>query len=230
MIKKVLLVCMVMLMCGCSANYELEFKNKKLYEKVTVSSEGNVLSSEFNKYNTYYVPAFVPEGNFDFDNNLDTKLDGINYYEKKSNLNGNNNELIYTYNFHVNNFKKAYLPNYSSQYFSFDLKGDKYILSTGTRFKIFEDFKSLDNFTVHIKSNHKLIETNADEVDGYNYYWYLNRNDQSKNIYLELSKSEKVFNYENSVLKTAVIVLAILLIIGLISLGLYKRARDLNSI
>jgi len=75
-----------------------------------------------------------------------------------------------------------------------------------------------------------LIDTNADEVDGYNYYWYLDRNSENKNIYLELSKKEKVRNYENSIIKTIIITLSILLVIGMISLALYRKARDLNKI
>jgi len=228
-IKGLLLIIIVLLTCGCSANYHLEFKNNKLIEKVEVFSTEDSLSSQFSTFSKYFIPSFVPDGNYDFDENMTKKLKDIEYYKSKYNAK-NGLFLSYKYNFKRTNYDKSFLPNYSSEYFDYIEKSDKYIFSTGSRFQIFDEFKHLDKITVHIKSNHKLIDTNADEVDGYNYYWYLDRNSENKNIYLELSKKEKVRNYENSIIKTIIITLSILLVIGMISLALYRKARDLNKI
>ena len=60
----------------------------------------------------------------------------------------------------------------------------------------------LDELTINLKTNHKVVSSNADEVNGYHYKWHITR--ESKNdaaIMITLKKNKYVFNYENEFVK-----------------------------
>ncbi len=93
---------------------------------------------------------------------------------------------------------------------------DNYILiTTSNNFKCYDIYKELDNFDIVLKTNHKLIETNADEIDGYIYKWHVSKsNANNKPISIKLYKDKYVFNYEHEfTIKVAIIALVILTIL-----------------
>ena len=227
--KKVLLIIsIVILTTSCSANYELEFKNNVLKEVTTISQDKNSLTENerliFDEYSKYYIPSIVPTNNIGEEKDLMKKEDGQKYYRGKY---VNNNELVkltYKYRFTKSNFDKSFIPSYSIEYFNFLTDDDKYTISTSVNLPVFEQFSFLDEINVHIKSNHKLLDTNADRVDGYNYYWTLKR-DNDKYIYLELSKDEKIFNYENEVVNTVIYVTGAVIFVVVIVIYHYKKLK-----
>jgi len=106
---------------------------------------------------------------------------------------------------------------------------------TSKTFNCFEHYKDLDKVTVMIKSNHKLIETNADKVDGYKYYWTIEKETKDdEKILLKLDSNKFVFNYEGSFVKKVLTIVGIIAIISLIGFITYKyftkRSNKVNEI
>ena len=230
--KTIILGLILFLTSACSAEYDLEFKNGNLHEKTTIKENAISISEnvkgDFEKYREYYIPSIIPIGNIN-NEDMTIKVKEQKYYKNRHNFSSDEYNLIYKYKFNTTNYKDAYLPNYANEYFNFLSNGKSYIISTSKNYKVFDEFSSLNNISVHIKSNHKLISTNADQVDGYNYYWNINRGD-NKTIYLEVAKKEYIFNYENDFIYLVIKILVAALIILYVVLYHYKKLKKMNEV
>ena len=66
----------------------------------------------------------------------------------------------------------------------------------------FNEYPKLDSIKINLKTNHKVISTNADSKHGYHYTWNLTREKKDDAaILITLSKNKYVFNYENEFIK-----------------------------
>ncbi|MCI8567956.1 MAG: hypothetical protein HFG48_01400, partial [Bacilli bacterium] len=76
------------------------------------------------------------------------------------------------------------------------------IISTSSKNKCFDMYKNLDSITVKLKTNHKVVNSTADEVDLHTYIWKLTReNSNDKPLQITLKRNEYVFNYDNRLVK-----------------------------
>lgn len=176
-IKKILFVIsFVILLTGCSATYELDIHYDNFNESLKINS---ILIEEDN----YYFPSFYNSISLDeYDVDVNQKLDGIEYYNTI--LDSNSNIVSFDYQFKVANFSISNIANsfYSAFIFKkydYDEDGeeDYYLLTTTDDFSAFDLYDDLNDVTIKIKNNHEVISTNADEVDGDLYIWYMSRGD-----------------------------------------------------
>lgn len=109
---------------------------------------------------------------------------------------------------------------------------DDYIqISTNDKFKCYDYYSELDSFDIVLKTNHKLIESNADEVNGYIYKWHITKdNANDKAIYIKLYRDKYVFNYENEFVKTALIIASIVLLIGVIVFIIVRKVKKAGNV
>jgi hypothetical protein len=234
--KIILLLTIICFMSGCSATYNLEFKNSRIYETTTIREDdmnninsNSELKEDFETYSKYYITSITADSNIGNEKDFTKKSSELKYYKNRHRLTNSFYELKYKYTFDISNYNEAYLPKYSLEYFNFLNNRDNYTISTGTNIRIFDEFEYLDEITVHIKSNHVLIDTNADEVDGYNYYWYFDRDTKDKFVYLEVSKTEKIFNYENEFVYGVIAAIITVLVIIVIVIYHYQKLKQLNQ-
>jgi len=115
------------------------------------------------------------------------------------------------------------------QYFSVLEKDDEVILSTSLENKCFDSYPNLEFITVNLKTNHKVVSSNADIVDGYHYTWNLNSEEKDDAaILITLKKNEFIFNYENEFVKKImyfVLIIGIILGVGAIVYFYFKNKR-----
>lgn len=238
--KLILLLVLIFLFTGCSATYELEVYNNKFKENVSINnydpkSWDTVLSTGFSYKRQimdnlkYPLPAF---SDTTVDENDWIRLDGEEYYETKLISSKNNLGLSWNYNFNDTNYSRAKLPSMAYQYFTFTTSNENtWILSTDAKLKSFEEYSNLEKLTIKIKTNHKVINHNADKVEGTTYTWNILRENQNKKrVQIELSKEEKVFNYENEIVNTVGIVVAVVLGIAILGISViilfkWRQAR-----
>lgn len=121
------------------------------------------------------------------------------------------------------------------QYFSIIEENENIILSTSLQNKCFDDYSSLDNITVNLKTNHKVVSSNADLVNGYHYTWNLSRaNKDDAAISIVIKKDEYIFNYENEffkkILYTAGIIVIIVSVGGITYLYFKNKRNSSNEI
>ena len=93
----------------------------------------------------------------------------------------------------------------------------------------------LDQITVRLKTNHKVVSSNADFVDGYHYTWNIRREEQDDAaILLTIKKDDYIFNYENEFLKKimyiGLIIGIILCVSGIVYLYAKNKRKKINEI
>lgn len=176
--KKILyLIFILVFITGCNAEYNIEIKDNSVNEKLNIS---NVSSSKFDNI---YIPVNYEDNDYTV---YESKLDGIEYY----NINNNNNVTI-DYKFKYNNFQKSTLFNTCYENAVFTIDSYELLVSTSNEFLCYNDYEELDKVKVIIKSNYKYLDSNADEIDGDKYIWYINKeNKNNKQILLRLDTTE----------------------------------------
>lgn len=119
------------------------------------------------------------------------------------------------------------------QYFKVIEEDENIILSTSLENKCFDEYPMLDDITINLKTNHKVVSSNADLVDGYHYTWNLSReNKDDAAILITIKKDEYIFNYENEFLKKILYTVGIIVIIvgvGGITYLYFKNKRNTSN-
>lgn len=238
--KIILLLTLTFFLTGCSATYNIEIYNNQVKEDLEyVNTNSSTWDSEAQYGFTYRelvttsheypYPAFN-SAVVDEDDTI--KLDGIEYYE--NNLISTNDRLGQSLSYHgftLDDFSDSSIVKKCYKYFNIIEEGENIVLSTSYENKCFEEYKSLDSITINLKTNHKVVSSNADIVNGYHYTWNiteLTKDDAA--IMITLKKDEYIFNYENEFIKKIIYIAGITGIIVIISGGTYmyfkkKRTR-----
>lgn len=238
--RAILMLSLLIFLTGCNANYNIEIYNNEIREKLEIietdklkfdsifSSRGNDYNennSESNNSATYRkvaekevklkTPAIIEDNSTYYNKKLINRLDELG--------------VSYNYKFTIDNYNKSFIVNSFYDYFTVLEKDKTYIISTSDSFNCFERFPILDNLTIKIETNHKVKNSNADDVDGYTYTWNIKKdNSSNKRIYIQLYRDKYVFNYKNRIQKILIgvaIGLGILFIIFLILRRKYMRTN-----
>ena len=213
--KKILfLIFMIFLLSGCSATYHLTIDDEKFIEKLSVE---NVTIDTTEK-------IFLPTNyNVEESEAFNRKIKGIDYYNVK--MKDNNYSLSYEFN--SKEFSYSRILNSCYKKIEALYNDGDYIISTVGDFNCFEYYNDLDHVQVKITSHYKLVDTNADEIDGHNYIWNINKSQPDKGIYIELdTKTTK-----KSILETKELLYigGVVLLIGLIAFIVIKAKVNKNN-
>lgn len=223
--KKLVLISALFLLTGCSATYEIEIYDDTINEKIDItdSTSSSAIEVKEKIYNIF-----------------ETKVGGVDelarnfqpYSDKKNNY----YSIRENSTFKIEDYKNE-VANITDCCRSIELSddGDYIVFRTLGYFKWFEQYEDLDELTIRIKSNHKLVETNADEIHRYSYTWIINKDNYKEKIpYIKLYSDKYVFNYNNEFVKK---VLPIVVITGIILGGsgityfyLKKKNSKINEI
>lgn len=242
--KLVLLSIGLFFLTGCSATYDIEIYNNQIKEDMEfVNTDSSSWDSKV-QYGLTYRDLIDSSVNYPYPVFYDTvvdeddtiKLEGVEYYHNTliSDRIQLGQKLSY-HKFTLDNFSNSSIVKKCYQYFNIIEEGDNIILSTSLKNLCFQEYSMLDNITVHLKTNHKVLNNNADIVDGYHYTWNLTRENQDDAaIMITLKKDEYVFNYENEFFKKIIYIGAFVgIIIGVSGLVYYyfkTKRRNSNEI
>lgn len=203
--KKLITILMIILLTGCSCNYELSIQNNKIYETLKINGVTNE------------IPPNV---------DLETLSNG-NYTK-----NIIDDTVTYNSNYSMNNYKESNLLNCFDSY-NIQSGDETYIIRTGKKFKCYpyqySDFDVLtyDQLEIVIKTNHKVINHNATKVENNTYYWYIDdKNVNNAEIYFEIDKNIKNYDY----IYMIILFLGILIIGGLIYYIANNKNKESNKL
>ena len=220
MFRKMITLCLFsFLLCGCTAQYNLEIKDDDFRENIKINFNSKDDGAyEYFSENKFYA---VMDGVSDFKE-----------YKKESNAKENIN---FSYTYEGLEFNKA--TSLSSCFKAYNVMDENgyYIISTsqGLTCAREEDTILLDGLDVVIKTNHIVKENNADEVDGYVYTWHFDKsNYDKKSIYIELEKDKYVFNYENEFVKKMILyfsITIILVVVSIFAIFNFKKKNKKNN-
>lgn len=231
--KKILIMLVVLFLTGCNVTYNIEIKDDKILEKTGVflnESDIIITNADING-NTdsqmslnEIVDYYYNEGLNAFHNKV---LNDSLYKKEKINKDGDVG-LRFSYDYNYANYNDSFMVKYCTDNNIF--KNDKKYISIDVEdgFDVFDwdVYQQLENLTIKIKTNYKVVENNADSVKGNNYEWIIDRdNYKEKNIHLKIKKNRNIkFSF------LPIIIIIGVGVIGVISFYIIKTKHvDNNS-
>lgn len=213
--KKMLFLLFVLFLSGCSATYNLEIKNSKFNEKIEIDASKE---SELNYFKN---------------NDLYSIMSNYNNFHKYNKKIENSLKAHLSYNYNFDEYKNATVLNSCFNAYSIIKEKDYYILSTSTGLKCVKEENSvlLNNLKIVIKTNHKVIKSNADKIDKYTYIWNIDqKNYDTKEIYLKFYQDKYVFNYNNEFTIKMLILSSIVVVLLLVIFIIIKKVKKAGRV
>ena len=160
--KKFLIIITLLLCCACSARYEIELVDDKVHDNLSVSFDRQGLTD--SQVSDFYSGSFYALGRdkiYNFSNNRVSDKIMINY----------------NYDYRINEFSNANIPNSCFDIFKFFGDDDKYYLFASGVFKCsYQEYVKLDSLDIVVSTNYTVLENNADEVKDDKYIWHVDVN------------------------------------------------------
>lgn len=192
--KIILLIGLVFILCGCTAEVNVTITPQRIDETVIISAYPNQyytkeqLPTAFRKY----IPAFG--NNVIVDTEPDEKEIGVKYYNRTDEELSNGYKFKYHYNFSFKDYKNSFaLKNgFKSVNIQKDSVERQVLVSTDSGGLLyFNNYPSLLEVRVNITPTYEVLEHNADSVNNGVYSWNLKRDANNKGIYLLMSDEVK---------------------------------------
>ncbi len=184
--KIILIITIVFLSCGCTAEYNLTIDdlNHLTYDEYFLieSIDKEEIESEYN--NVFPSNAYDDE---DFFSETTEKIDGVSYYEVEKYYD-NKYYIKYHFTFPSNRFDHS--VGVKTAFYNFTKKYNEETNTTTLDTGSFDanKFPNLEELIVHVTINNNVVSHNADEVDGNIYTWYIT----------DFENARLLLSYENS--------------------------------
>lgn len=192
----------LLLFTGCTANYEIEIKDGKVQENFEVINKdkttwnddvGGTAYSDLVEEYVNYAPPVYEYLIFGGDELTQDEKDALTTYKSRKISSTNELGIGFSYLFNIEN----YLDSSALNYYSYDLKKeitkDNILkISTGSIRSLFNRYPLLNEINVVLKTNHVVLEHNADKSKQGVFTWNINRDNLKKGteIVLELDLNE----------------------------------------
>ncbi|MBQ8659624.1 MAG: hypothetical protein IJ475_02150 [Bacilli bacterium] len=191
--KKVfVLIAMLFMLCGCSAEVNINL-GETISEEINITyyEEGNVtkevILDSFRNYIPVYYDVIIPDAD------PDVKKDGITYYKKEVTDLGNGYKISYSHNFNYNKYVKSrsMAGGFASPFIGTHSTTENNVISTGNNGCLYiTNYPNLSEVKVNITTDYEVVSTNGFK-NGNTYTWVFTPYDNNKSIYLEYKKKDK---------------------------------------
>ena len=213
--KKILIILpLILILCGCSANYEIEIKDNKIYENLTIVETNKELFDVENDSGWTMRDSFdalIYDDEFSYQDYKIESLEnseriGIKYSRRK-----------------VDSIIDSSVINQCYTNSSVITEENIVVIDTGNEFTCYEFYDTLDSIKVVFKTNHKVISTNADLEKNGSYIWNIT-NDGNKRIQISYDKSITKPNFI-----MYIVLFLIFITIGVLAYFIVKKLKRRNS-
>ncbi len=181
--KRILLLIVLFMVTGCSTQYNLEINEENFNEEIiTILSKSNTTKEMAQAYTQQAIPI-TQESNQTAVYNTNINEDTTNYY------------LKYSYQHTFETFPNSYFASTCYQNITLNENDEQIELSTSDEFLCIamDDGLYNDSVQVNITTDLKVIENNADQINGNTYTWEINKeNYTNKPINITLKKNFSV--------------------------------------
>ena len=177
--RLILLIGFVFIMCGCTANVDINITHDGIEEKVSITAleDGIYTKEQIKEGFRKNVPVFYDV--IVADTEADIPKNGVTYYVMNQQDLGTGYNTTYSYKFPMGQYSNS--TAVKSAFRSFQLKGyskpvssklpeekRKITISSDiTGLKVFNTYPKLENVNINIRTDYKVLESNADsEKDG----------------------------------------------------------------
>lgn len=175
--KRFLLLVILIFISGCSIQYEIEFNDTTLNETIKIGKIPSSLEEELKSYLTPY--SITTEERQEF----------YNYKYSNEYIN-----LDYKYNLNDYEISNTFNRCYELSNLSYD--DNYYYILTSNEFKCLNYMEyEAEEVKINFKSNHKIINSNADYINNNIHTWIINKNNMNnKPIEIKIEKDYKEDN------------------------------------
>lgn len=217
-IKFIIILTSILFLSGCTATYEVNIKGDKVIEKLSL------IETDQSAFDTKTDTGWTLRETFESLLTSGDQFSEENY--KVKSLNSDSQLGIEYSSSYSTSILNSSVLNQCYINPSVTIVDDVVTIDTGSDFKCYEYYQSLDTIKVIFKTNHKVISTNAEIQDGDSYAWNFTK-DSSKEI--KISYYQSVVNSSiNIFLIVTVIVIFIALFVGIYFV--IKKSKDVNKI
>lgn len=213
--KFIVLLLTILLFSGCSVDYNLEINDMYFRENIDI---GKFDASKIDDFQ-YLTPYAIV-------NNSEQKFYLFDYSDQVLNL---------SYDFDSSNFgmSEAFNQCYEISNFSYD--DNNYYIMTSGEFKCLSYLGyTADEVKINIKSDYKVVSSNADYFDDNIHTWVINRdNKNNKPIDIVFDKNVNINKGKFNIFSqfgTAIMASIVLLVVGFIILIIYLFGKRKNKI
>ncbi|MDD4705964.1 MAG: hypothetical protein PHS24_01950 [Bacilli bacterium] len=202
--KIIYLILMLFLITGCDATYNLTLENNNFIENLEIINNDkitwNINNPSYKAIRDLTINSALATDYREEIPELNTKVDGIKYYNIKKIDTENTLGISYKSNFTLYEYQYSTIVNTNVKSFDYKNNREGIIINIKKPLDAFLLYPDLNNLTIKFKTNHQVIKNNADEKINDTYYFYLNKNNyQDKKIILELSNDYELTS--NDILK-----------------------------
>ena len=223
---------MTLLLSGCSAEVNLEIVDDKINESTVITAYENAIYSKEILRTSFrnYIPAFARD--VIVDTMPDEEFPDVSYYEKSETDLGNGYLFNYKYTFDIDEYEEARTvkDGFRSYNISYDRSNNKLTLSTDNEGIIyFNDYPSLDEVIINIKTGYLVEDNNADRKDGNTYTWVFTK-DSNKSINMVINmenNSNNVLGIDNGVI---IIIVSLVIIAFIVFIFLMIKNNKNNKL
>lgn len=200
---KIFILFSLLFLTGCTATYNVEIKDNTIKEHLNLVETNKAIFDIPNE------SGWTLRGLFDsyLSKDVYSKAD----YTIKS-LNNNDRLGIDYKNNNLSEIKNLSLLNQCYNDYYVSDTSDIVQISTGENFTCNDYYNNLESFKVVIKTNHKVLSSNATRVEGNKYIWEIGSID-SKNIEFSYSKDEIIKSFPYLIVTLCVLGICILICI-----------------
>lgn len=218
--RKILILIILVLLCGCSNEYTLKISNDKFKENINITIPKSM------------IPVLTQEqidAGIEIDDQVTPFVEGKTaslitndkFYKKKSIEYDDyfNVQMDYTYN--ENEFKDANSINLCFEYPELDFSESYYINLQGSFYCLYAD--SVD---IKIETSNKVHFNNADEIQGNTYIWHI---DESNSDYVDI-KIEVDKGISTSTIFLIIVSCILIIAVAFVGYKFYIRNKEKNTI
>lgn len=170
--KKIFILLLLIILSGCSVNYNLEFSGNTFSEEIKVG-----------KFNKKDIPDFDYFEFYSIENMGKQKFYNIDYFNKYL-------KLDYIYDYDEFRLSNAFNSCYDNSSVTYDDK--YYYIVTSDEFKCLEFMGyTTDQVNINFITDYLVMESNADYIDGKKHTWVINEsNYNDKKIKIKIHKNK----------------------------------------
>lgn len=236
--KFLLLFFCIVLLTGCTVDYELDITNELVDENITIldyNEENWDLLLDINGHDPMSYRESINIYNND-DSNIYVTNDNSKIYDKEL-INEGALGLKFKTNYNINEFNNhTYIGN-CYKYFNVKNDEDVYTLSTSKTFMCFGGVHPLlEQVNVKIKVNNEVIDSNADSHSGNVYTWNITKENASNKPIIITYRRDKTINemidemfFSDDKIAIAIIVLVVV-IVAILFAKAYNKNKKNNQI
>lgn len=227
----------ILLMTGCSAEYNLKIVDDKVEETLEViETNSNYFDIQddsgrsFKDYSKKYGETKRIYTNY-YNQYSDTECENECFVYDKKYINENNKVgFSLNHSFSLEDYKNStiaseLLPGFNSTY-----DGQYLEISGGTSWNFINGYENLEDITITIETNYKVVKTNGKRV-GNTYSWKIHKGNVEglNQLYLMVDTKEEIKEEKTSII-VYIVILILILISVIIGYNLLKKNKEYNSI